>query len=116
MPKYLEDLPNIVIIGETGHGKSTCCNRFIAKEHFKTGKHLHSETYDTTFTEALFGGKEPYGRYRIVDTPGFGDPDGDYNHTKKTCQVLKGLKKAKAFIWVFNGALVRFNIQTRQIL
>lgn len=61
-------------------------------------------------------GDSKYGHITVIDTPGFGDPDGDFKNTVELVKVLKEAGTVDSFIWVWNSAIVRFNIHTRQIL
>ena len=81
------EIPKVCVFGETGHGKSFTCNHLIGatpgegSEEFKTSSQVDSCTYETKAVEKYFMGKEEYGKFWIIDTPGYGDPAGDFENT-----------------------------------
>lgn len=77
-----------------------------------TSEALNSCTYETTVVrdQILLGDEEKYGRITVIDTPGYGDPKGDYENTKNLVRVLKETKYVNAFYWVWNSRIVKFNI------
>ena len=114
----MEKQDTIVVIGETGHGKSTFCNRLISMNQddqiFMTSTSLNACTLTTTVKKNnTWFGDPKYGRVTVIDTPGFGDPNGNFKNTKELISVLQGVQKIKAFVWVWNSQLTRFNVYTR---
>ena len=77
--------PVIVVLGETGHGKSTFCNRMLHKPKdlddnlFSVSAGVDACTYRTAVNQDnKFLANDKYPLVTIIDTPGFGDPDGDF--------------------------------------
>lgn len=65
----------IILLGKTGHGKSTFCNLLSDSFEFKVGENLNSCTKDIKKKE--YDLKEDNTKLVIIDTPGFSDSDGD---------------------------------------
>ena len=110
----------MVILGNTGDGKSTLCNRlnddkseygdkgpFLvsddAKSQTKKVKHIEYHKYNT--------------KYIIVDTPGINDSEqNDDSHINDLVNYLYGCGGVNAFILVRNGTNIRFDANFQKML
>ena len=67
-----EDISSIIVLGETGSGKSSLVNKLLKDPKCKVGNELNSET------EKVIGymGEGKYSDIFIIDTPGLNDSNG----------------------------------------
>ena len=73
----------ILLIGQTGSGKSTLGNWLIGEEVFDTSNYT---------SETFIKQSRKYGSINIIDTPGLSDSEGkDQENTKKMTEFLKNL-------------------------
>ena len=98
----------VVMLGNTGDGKSTLCNRLNGDETmkcsepgalFKVNGSARSVTKKVSSALLTFGGDD----ITVVDTPGMGDSQGkgyDRRHTNEVCQYLRGCGGINAFVLV----------------
>lgn len=105
---------HIVVVGETGNGKSTLCNTLIGKNNiFKESSEPECETKITSGQYGIFDKFKTF----IIDTPGVGDPEhSDSEHLTKMIQYVKKNPKVSVIILVFNGLNVKFTSNERRIL
>merc|ERR1719495_868681 len=115
-------LPRIVIVGQTGSGKSTLANVLLGENPncqnctFPVCSNQESCTKNTKYASGKWLGGQA--DFTVVDTPGFGDSDGDDNGLiDEMMSVLKGtLKGANAILLLVNGQQQRFNAAIQQML
>ena len=109
--------PKIVIIGETGVGKSTLCNILTGNDHkgeknedgFPTGADSNSCTDTTVVKRGCWLGQKDM-PFSICDTPGLSDASGkDSSNISKMVGELKGIEYINAFIIVLNGQCPRLD-------
>jgi predicted GTPase len=77
----------LAVIGKTGAGKSSFCNKIMGNSHFKVGSSMmEGVTQETTFADVrIFGDL-----YRVIDTQGSCDPQGkDYHNSQQMLKVMK---------------------------
>jgi len=114
--------PRIVIVGQTGTGKSALANVLMGKSPdcknctFSSCDTPNSCTKKTSYVVGKWlGGKA---NFTMVDTPGLGDSDGDDNLIiENMMSVLKGtIKGANTILLLINGQQQRFNTAIQQML
>ena len=87
----------ILVLGESGTGKSTLCNVLIGESHnaenFPSSPVEEGRTHHTKIVIASYRGNKDR-RFRIIDTQGFDDP-GDHSNpnTIKNGQIITELMK-----------------------
>ena len=108
--------PHLIIIGPVGVGKSSLANVLIGQPPdcddctFAVCPGGSSCTKETKYAVGKWTGIEDK-EFTIVDTPGFGDSEGDDNMLiNEMVDTLKNvIKTANGFLLVFNGAVDRFD-------
>merc|ERR1711973_590513 len=114
--------PRIVILGQTGAGKSTLANVLIGEDPncnnctFPICTGMDSCTKETTYATAKWLGKGQ--NFTVVDTPGFGDSDqNDNDLIDEMTKVLKdNVKSANALVLLVNCEQERFNNALQQMI
>ena len=89
---HLKSSLSILIIGETGSGKSTLVNNLVGEDVAKVGGTTESETSDITLHTGKMRGVD----VRIFDTPGLRDSRGEKKDSK-TLEKLKSHFKSGQF-------------------
>eukprot|EP01084_Bolivina_argentea_P194638 333984_1 len=108
----------IVIIGNTGDGKSTLCNRLYndKSEYGNNGpfKVSHNAKSQTKNVKHIV---DTLNKYVIVDTPGINDSEQkDDHHINDLVNYLYGCGGVNAFILVRNGTNIRFDSNFQKML
>jgi len=114
--------PKIVIIGQTGAGKSSLSNVLIGQPFdckncsFTVCDDHNSCTKETTYAVGPWLGDGA--DFTVVDTPGFNDSDGESNDLiDEMMNVLKKIVKgANAIVLLINGEDERFDSSLQQMI
>ena len=69
----------LAVIGKTGAGKSSFCNKLVGEPYFKVGKDIMlGVTQLTSYTDVTIKEND----FRVIDTQGYCDPQGkDYQNS-----------------------------------
>ena len=91
----------LMVIGNTGDGKSTLCNTLVGREGaFKEGDGWKSETQKTVAKGGMFKTK----KILVLDTPGLQDLNGnDQVHIGEMISELKKEPRTQCFAFVIDG-------------
>lgn len=92
-PQNISPCINIVLLGKTGHGKSSTANSMVGEQYFGESDRTESNTSSVdTFGPAHFGNYD----FRIVDTPGMNDTREMEKATKskETSKAIEYMKQA----------------------
>jgi predicted GTPase len=126
-PGGLPPRPRIVLLGETGVGKSTLGNRLFGKmpgmcaspnslmdldrPRFGVGMGMDSHTNETAWIAGKWLGDHAGNSscITVIDTPGVGDAQGrDCPHGEVIAETVKNLSPVDGFILMFKGSMSRF--------
>eukprot|EP01103_Thecamoeba_quadrilineata_P007850 TRINITY_DN17670_c0_g1_i1.p1 TRINITY_DN17670_c0_g1~~TRINITY_DN17670_c0_g1_i1.p1 ORF type:complete len:485 (+),score=62.98 TRINITY_DN17670_c0_g1_i1:4-1458(+) len=105
---------SVVVLGETGNGKSQLCNFLSGSELYPASSGANSKTEETTINvvDVIGLGR----KVRLCDTPGMNDSENrDSKHIEKMVTILKQVDDVKAFILVINSEQPRFSDRMKQI-
>ena len=105
----------LVVIGETGNGKSTLCNRILCSYVFRESASLvkAGTTQSKTKTGKNFRGET----VTVTDTQGYNDCEGrDSEFAGQMIETIKAQGTVHAFLLVFNGSTARWNLATLDVL
>ena len=100
---------NIIVLGETGNGKSSFCNCVLKKNKFSVSDDTKSETKET------IGYYDDNNNIFMIDTPGLQDSEGtDKQHLVQLIDYVKKQTHLQAVLIIFNFHQPRFpqNIKT----
>jgi len=117
----MSETRKIVVIGETGTGKSSLCNVIAGKpvtsDFFPVGHKLDSKTWQTTVNPAKWKGDGF--DIDIIDTPGLDDPNGPQKDDENIAEMIKKLKEldhVHLFFVIFNGEVPRLSRTLMELL
>eukprot|EP01084_Bolivina_argentea_P028060 52189_1 len=120
--KFKEEIddPNIskiVLLGITGHGKSTFGNRLCGNIVFETSDALDSETQEIKKVTIKPNINNINNKISVIDTPGNFDSHGtDRRHANNLVEYLKGCGGINAFIIVKSYTVSRYDVKFKQYL
>ena len=107
----LKDVYNIVVLGNTGVGKSALLNMFAGQDVFTVGDAAMSETQIASSRVINFLGKADAIKLRLIDTQGLSDSGGDVKdmeNIKNMVEYVKNLGEIDLFLMCFDGQNPRF--------
>ena len=109
MPKTI-----VAVIGKTGAGKSSFCNKLVGEDHFLVSNEmLRGVTQMTSFRDVTIKNDD----FRVIDTQGYCDPGGnDYKNSQQMLKILKEQTCIHAFMLVMNGNDIRWDAGQLQML
>jgi GTPase SAR1 family protein len=108
----------IVVVGNTGVGKSSLLNLLAGKKGlFPEGFGAHSITGLTESKQSTWLGKPGNIRVELCDTQGLSDSKNiDGSHIQQMVEKIKELKELSMIIIVLNGGDVRYSHYTRETI
>ena len=84
----------MIVVGETGVGKSSFCNTLVGKYHgaklFPVGTKRVAVTNKTTVVDECFKGNQDR-PIRVIDTPGFNDSGDTLSELQKDTEITTEL-------------------------
>lgn len=105
-------MKNILLLGETGNGKSSLGNFIAGRECFKVSNDPNSCTIEVVGEKSQID-KDIF----IIDTPGFQDTNGnDRKNFNKILDYIIKLKKLELILLVFNFNNPRFSIYYQNLI
>ena len=117
----------MIVIGESGNGKSTCCNILAGESHdstmFPATEDSQLRTQQTTIKHVYFKGN-PDRPYTLIDTQGFNDPgvvgglskEKDQEIVTELMKSLYDVGHINLFLICINGTNLRLNASLLNML
>ncbi len=113
----LKEIYNIVVLGNTGVGKSSLLNMLGGKDDaFVVGDDTESVTQYSNSQVLRFMGKESNILLRLIDTQGLSDTGGDKTdmvHIKNMVDTIRKLESIDLFLICLDGTNPRFTSYVR---
>ena len=103
---------NVVVLGNTGVGKSSLLNMLAGQDVFRVGEGAMSETSLTKASVHRLLAKSDGIQLRLIDTQGLSDSGGnakDMEHIKNMVESIKKEQTVDMFIICFDGTSPRFS-------
>ena len=124
LPLEEDSLPRILLLGETGVGKSSLANALLGRDPLSEKCSLFPVCHDMKSCTKEIQGEtglwlgEGSENFTVIDTPGFGDSEGeDERIVHEMTEFLKDdLKAAEVIVLVINGNQNRFDKGLQEML
>ena len=108
----------VLIIGKTGVGKSTLCNKLVSTDQFPTSQGTDSCTREIRVQDGFYLGDKEL-PITLIDTVGFGDKAQDSDSTETTALIRKlkqDFSHVNLFVIVLNGNDPRIDKSQKEML
>lgn len=104
---------NIIVLGETGNGKSQFCNYVLRNYFFTVSNNADSETKETKGNYGINGANNIF----MIDTPGLQDSRGaDKEHLTQLVDYVKTQTHLQAVLIIFNFHQPRFALNIKNMV